>query len=660
MRSTRRGLAAGTVAAALAITGISGPPAQAEPSSASTPTVEELRNDSESQQRWLSVPHSRVVLNPYTFGSSGSELDQNSGADLPLSNAYYAHDEVIETRDVLTTVLAGDKNEGASEPVIYEKDFDSLDGWSAKGAKTEIMDDGITVTPEGDWGNITSKPITINASVYSQLTITVPSVEGMWSLKLGEPGEADDMIELQEDTSETGTFTYDLGAVFAEKGLVGPQELELRFWSSNGGDDFESSATISSLSIHMAEEGSFPDAGQLVAWETDFETTGGWDNVSANLSSDGSTGTLTRDGSYGYASTSIEADLSKTPLLSLRVADTTGEWALKVSDGGEDVTLQADTSQTGTFTYDLADTTGWSGSKEFTVKLYQISESGSTSTNFERLSIHSGGGSTVTAADSVDYAWTPAELSMVGHYGEDTVSVNEFFTEEDPNAYVRTIEADTAEQVMVAGAFEGSNGASTYDAANNVITIPSKYATRSIALPEDSDVSFYPSKSAFQANQLGTDIPSSNNGFWAASLPPDGVNAVGVGWAVMGDDASATAEESAASALLAADTAKTESAKTHWSEFWDQYLERVPLVQDFSIQRVADGGVTADEMRNFYYQGWIGLEMNILPETPETGNYYAQLGTGKPSMWMSGSPGTKNVASWDSLLGMQQLVPHEP
>ena len=35
-------------------------------------------------------------------------------------------------------------------------------------------------------------------------------------------------------------------------------------------------------------------------------------------------------------------------------------------------------------------------------------------------------------------------------------------------------------------------------------------------------------------------------------------------------------------------------------------------------------------MRHFWFAAWIDLEMNVLPATPETGNAFAQLGTGKP------------------------------
>ncbi|MCC2029588.1 hypothetical protein KEC56_08665 [Microbacterium sp. YMB-B2] len=57
-----------------------------------------LADATSGQQRWLSVPDSRIVLNPFDFDGSGSELDQAAGSALPLHLGYYANDKAPERR----------------------------------------------------------------------------------------------------------------------------------------------------------------------------------------------------------------------------------------------------------------------------------------------------------------------------------------------------------------------------------------------------------------------------------------------------------------------------------------------------------------------------------------------------------------------------------
>ena len=639
-------------------------------------TTADLTDTSAAQQRWLSVPGSRVVLNPYNFDSSGSEIAQSSGTNLPLSNGYYAHDKAIRTADVLTTYSGAP----ATPPAVgYSESFDTIDGWTGKDVNTPVVSNGqVTISPtktdvNSSWGSIYSPAITLDLATYSKVTVKVPATSpsgvGLWALKINVNGGGADIEggpKLMDDSTATGEFTYDLGAFMASYGYTGVQTFRLRLWTSNWNTGVSQvSSTFDSISVHQPDAGSFPDAGQLVSWSDDFDSAAAWTNGSGTtLTTSGSLGTVTRSADqFGFVSAALSSiDLTKTPIVSVKVTSGTGKWALKVNDGSGDVTLQPDVTATGTFSYDLRSLTTWTGTKSFTLKLYQNGDSTTgTSTTYDRISVHSGGVATRSAATSVGYTWTPAALTMDGTFAGGTASSQEFFTASDPNAYTRLVTADLDSDVIVAGAAEN---APSYDAATHVITVPGQWATRSIAVPAAATVQFYTSKSAFLADSSATTTPTSATRFWSASLPGSGTYAVGVGWAV--NDGSATGENAPGTALAASATSArgatsdVDAARQHWVDFWDAYLAKAPAVQDFSIQRVATGGVTAAQMKHFYYQAWVGLEMNVLPATPETGNDYAQLGTGKPSMWMNGTPGTKNVASWDSLLGMQQLVYTDP
>lgn len=660
-------IAATAWAGALALALVAAPGAAVAapaPAAASTavPTSGDLHETGSDQQRWLSVPESRVVLNPYT--TTGSELDGSAGNDLPLKTGFYAWDKAISVDDVLTTYVSP----GESGPTVgWHADFSQTGQWTS--SVGSIATDGTAATftvSSGNWGEMHSEPITLDPSEYSVVKITVPSVSNKWALKVlpGTASSGSDLaLPVAADTSATGELTFSLAATFADAGLTGPQTFRLRLFATNGSDSGRPSpsVTVSSLQIVRPDAGAFPDAGQLIAWSSDNPSSPPW---TANRNTVALTnGVLALAGtspdSYDFVkSPTISADLTKTPYLSVKTTATNGKWALKVTDGGADKTVQADTDGTGTVSFDLAAATGWSGQKSFAVKLFQIGKN--TSTTFERLSVHSAPGvSGLTTASGVDYAWTPADLTMTGHYDAGTVTTHEFFDSERVDAFVRTIDAQLqARTVIAAGAFEGSG--TSYDAATHTITIRGTDATRSIALPETATPVFYSSLLGLQSASGASAAPSGTTGYWAVELPGDAVSTIGVAWAVNAGsgfeaDAPATSRADATAAR-----SRQEASLAHWQQFWDGYMARVPAVEDFSIQRVADGGVTAQQMEHFYYKAWVGLQMNVLPKTPETGNQYTQVGTGKPSLWMHGTPGTRNVASWDSLLGMQQLVYTDP
>ena len=59
------------------------------------PRAAQLTQTGQLQQRSLSLPYSRIVLNPQNFVSDESEVEQNCDATLPLGLGYYAFDKAI-------------------------------------------------------------------------------------------------------------------------------------------------------------------------------------------------------------------------------------------------------------------------------------------------------------------------------------------------------------------------------------------------------------------------------------------------------------------------------------------------------------------------------------------------------------------------------------
>lgn len=680
MRLSRHAVVVPAVLALVA--GAVGVPAAARaaeaPQTGGGATNASLSDSSATQQRWLSVPGSRVVLNPYTSGAS-TELKGSSGTDLPLSTGFYAWDNAVSTADVLTTYLRPAEGEGStadpgSDKVLWNQVFDSSASvWNTlSGATATVGQDGMTVRVlDGkNWSAAYSDPITINPATNPKLEIVVPSVTGKWAIKLNTAdGNGDDaQTAVVADTSSTGESvqTFDLAAAMQANKISASTPFRIKLWASNGGSGPAPSVTVKSMSIRT-------DSGTAVAWSDDFETTAGWTPQNSDISLTAADGAATlalsskAGENYRYVqSKAITADLGATPYLSVHVDSMTGgQWALKVNDGSGDKEVRHDTTDTGELVFDLQKITGWTGTKTFSIKVFQIGKG--TSTTFGRMSVHASSSAAVLSqADSVDYSWTPASLSMTGHYSSGTISTEEYFDSTDVDAFVRSIDPEGLPEgsvPVVGGAFEGSG--TTYDSTSNTITIVGEHATRTIALPEGSVPTFYSSQAAAERDMGASATPTTTSGFWTADLSADAESVVGVGWAINAKSGNALSPSDAdgpsnsrAGALGAASRAA--GSLGHWQSFWDGYVSSVPAVEDYSIQRVADGGVTADQMESFYYKAWVNLEMNVLPATPETGNQYLQLGTGKPSLWMHGTPGTRNVASWDSLLGMQQLVYTDP
>lgn len=672
-------VSAATLIATMALTA----PLTAHSVTPPTPTTADLRDVSPDQPRWLSVPYSRTVINPFQFEEVGgtNEVTEiqytesaqwGGGKSLPLNNGYYAHDEAIHVKSILSVYEKG----ASIGDHALDEGFDSqasaeAAGWGSHDATAVYADGKVTVTNSGnDWGFLQSPSIDYFPGVHPLLTVNVTSVvpaQALWALEAELSGG--DVVKFRPDWSATGEHTVDLARIFAENGKVGPQQFRLRLWASTWNTGSSTAAiTFDSISIHKIPAGAFPSTGQAVGWETNFDNVDGWSApANGSVTASGGQGVISLGGSgdsFGAASVQISGlDVDKYPVLSLAASSGSGDWSLKVTDGGGDVPLQTDTSDHGVRSYDLKGATGWSGAKNFTVKIFQVGHN--TSTSFDRIAIHSGGAASVASeAVDVDYSWTPASVSMTGEFPHSVVTTADYFSTGELDGIVRKISATGTGEVIAAGVLEHPNP--TYDAATRTITVNGPYASRSVALPADATVRFHASREQFLAGDEGTATPSANSAYWSAGVPTDGVDRyIGVAWAVKDLPAmpgESTPPAASGAAAAAAQTVRAEQAAglTHWADHWDGYMADAPALGDYSIQRVADGGVQSTRMRLFYYYAWINLEMNVLPATPETGNLYAQVGTGKPSLWMHGTPGTKNVASWDSLLGMQQLVYTNP
>lgn len=86
--------------------------------------------------------------------------------------------------------------------------------------------------------------------------------------------------------------------------------------------------------------------------------------------------------------------------------------------------------------------------------------------------------------------------------------------------------------------------------------------------------------------------------------------------------------------------------------YWDNFLKKVPQPRSFNLNSVDSKGVSAQQIKKSYYQSWIFLAQNILPEDKEVFPY-PQICTGKASLWDEGDKKAPFSAAWESFIGMQ-------
>ncbi|MDR2253956.1 MAG: discoidin domain-containing protein [Bifidobacteriaceae bacterium] len=617
--------------------------ADAAPADAAPPavTTADLADSSSGQQRWQSIPGSRIVLNPSGAGHAN---------DMPLAVGYFAKDGTSTINPALKTYRTS-RTAPASQPsarsVAWSTAFESAAGWTPTFGMSVTAADGIVqakLDGTAATGAISRVIAGVDLALYHHLSVDVAALSSAdtgWSAAVAVGGRE---FELMAGAlAATGVSDFDLreaspvdaGGPFPVSGVA---DLTVTLRTV---DQVAESGAVSYRSLQLHDAVPQPWEGFTVGAVEEFENATGW-SAGSNITfrSDGAQGAvLLGDTSYSFVSKSFTVDLDATPLLSLTIAETTGLWALKVNDTtnpDNDKELRHDSSATGVITFDLKAVTGWSGTKTFRVVLYQINAN--TRTVFDQFVFHGGdSGEWLSGATSRVNTWRPDSLEATGTYADGQITIRDVF--HDENSFSRSFVSTLTTGGV---AIMGPNSAATWDADSRTLTTSDSRYVMAYAVPDS------------------VPDPFVNGANWHISFPAgvaEGV--VGVGMAVNSTaveaDPLAAAKVYAAAAL--ADPGADLAAQT---VFWNDYLAKVPVPADFSIQTVATGGVTAAQAEHTYYRAMVDVEMDVLPATPETGNAYPILATGKPSLWASGAPGARFAAQWDSLVGQQVLVHTDP
>lgn len=380
---TRRRFLAGTgvagAAGILAAVGTGGlAPARAAaaiPEPQAAPRSADLRETGELQRRWLSIGRSRLVLNPLDFNSTLTPLQYTAGPDMPLHLGYYCSDTAVNLRSVISTYRRIAPGSG-QVVTAFSDDFDTLDpAWIGDSWVDRKIVNGtlqLTVTEGGTPWAVTYQWVTIDLDTTPYVEITVKSATGRWGLKVNDGTQSVD-IALQGDTTQVGTFTYDIAAA---TGWSGTKKFQLRVFAIGVGEPVQidririlgSQAVLAGAATsqnawtpHQLEfSGEYPDHASCTATDFCFDAdtvarimrpdrSGGWVLVGHNSGTAAwSSNVLTVSSQhYSYAvATSArvrdvaffasQADLrawlnpSKEPIAN-------GYWALEVDAGGRAV-----------------------------------------------------------------------------------------------------------------------------------------------------------------------------------------------------------------------------------------------------------------------------------------------------------------------------------
>ncbi|THF74292.1 S-layer homology domain-containing protein [Cohnella fermenti] len=226
------------------------------------PTSAELRETGELQRRDLSLPGSKLVLNPFDFKTAGGTTasQYSNRPTLPLNLGYLNAASQRTSRELSDMVMLYKAVPGATGGIAYgwRPSIGQLDMWQA-GLPDQQSPEDLLVEPVGDqgvklsvsananpvWQAIYTKdPITVDLDETSTLEVSVSDVAGMWSLKVND-GVSE--YVLQSDTGKDGTLLYDLRQI---TGWSGTKSFRVYLFAIGQG----ASATFSKLQILHVEQ----------------------------------------------------------------------------------------------------------------------------------------------------------------------------------------------------------------------------------------------------------------------------------------------------------------------------------------------------------------------------------------------------------------------
>jgi hypothetical protein len=174
----------------------------------------------------MSLPGSRLVVNPFDFNTNLLPAAYSNGPQLPLNVGYYAAGRAHRLQEMLTVYRKPEGRTGGVE-VAWADEFDSLsEEWVAdEGVEATVADGQLQLnlrSGSSNWWGSVQRWVEIDLEESPYIEISVTELADAWALRVNDGG-AD--VTVQGDTNDKGTFTYDLRKA---TGWTGRKRFRLR------------------------------------------------------------------------------------------------------------------------------------------------------------------------------------------------------------------------------------------------------------------------------------------------------------------------------------------------------------------------------------------------------------------------------------------------
>ncbi|GGC13054.1 hypothetical protein GCM10011386_00870 [Parapedobacter defluvii] len=239
----------------LAISGIAASHAQ-------IPRSSDLEESGPDQRRDLSLPGSRLVINPYNFRIPPGQKNASAYSNSPMIplNAGYLSTRAPHRELPDINVLHLQQASPGHTFVTWQASLEDPSIWEpSDGISVQVSEQGleahISKQTRQDVQSLRFKePITADLDDSRYLEIVIPQASSLWAVKLHRVGDASDRTIRQENTG-TGTYCFDIPA---ETGWKGRQSFELTIYLIGRGTDMVMSHLslrgIKKKSLFMADE----------------------------------------------------------------------------------------------------------------------------------------------------------------------------------------------------------------------------------------------------------------------------------------------------------------------------------------------------------------------------------------------------------------------
>lgn len=173
------------------------------------PTCKSLR-EKNAAVRWMSVPMSRIVVNPYGFGPI--TLPEGLAPCLKTDLAYFSDERPIKLPCFWAWRVATEKAEPPAIVMGPAADFSekASELWATAQADAQFKDGALKLTlTEANYGSA-SYELTVDLDKTPYVVLQVAGTDGQWALKVNDGKSPDVSLEL--GAWGPGTYTYDVKA----------------------------------------------------------------------------------------------------------------------------------------------------------------------------------------------------------------------------------------------------------------------------------------------------------------------------------------------------------------------------------------------------------------------------------------------------------------